>query len=156
MIITKNIGNIHQEDKWQNYIIDRLNVEWYELNKRILRKFSDNNHEVGISLTIEQPLLKDGDVLHINDAQIIVINILPCECIAITPKNHLEIAKFCYEIGNRHAPLFIAEDNHDILLLAMDKPLLTMLTKIGAQVECVEARLVLAISNTTSAHHHAH
>ena len=60
------------------------------------------------------------------------------------------MARVCYEIGNRHAALFIDEHNIDTLLLAMDKPLMLMLEKIGVELKVITSRLVKPLSSSTA------
>lgn len=155
MIANSVLGNI-EDTKWQDYLIDRLDLEWYELNKKILRKVTHNNIEVGINLLQEKHSLKDGDIVRISQDSVIAVNIRACECIAIKASNHLELARICYEIGNRHAGLFVDENDNSVLLLAMDKPIMQMLGKIGAKPDIVTARLIRSISGTSHNHEHHH
>lgn len=157
MVINEILGNVLTDNKWHKCISDNLELQWYELNKRILRKTTRSGREIGVSLPANAPLLHDGDVLAIIDQQLIImVKVMPCECIAIYPKNYLEVAKICYEIGNRHAPLFSDEHNPNMLLLAMDKPLYTMLEKLGAHIAILNERLVCPLGMVSSIHHHEH
>jgi urease accessory protein len=155
MIATTILGNT-RDPKWQNYLVDTLYLDWYELNKKILRKVTQNNIEVGVNLLQDKESLQDGDIISINQNQIIVINVKACECIAIKAKSQLELARICYEIGNRHAALFIDEYDSSILLLAMDKPIMQMLCKIGAKPEAVTARLIKPLGSIGHSNEHHH
>jgi urease accessory protein len=45
------------------------------------------------------------------DEQIIIaIEVLPCDCLVIQLKDMFEMASVCYEIGNKHLPLFFEEN----------------------------------------------
>lgn len=153
MIITTVLGNIFNDQKWRDHVIDYLDLEWYELNKRIMRKTTTNMLELGINITQENNSFSDGDILGINHDTLIVVRVVACECIAIKPRNHLELARICYEIGNRHAPLFIDEHDAGVLLLAMDNPLLLMLTKMEVEPKAVFTRLVKSLSSKAVNNH---
>ena len=49
--------------EWKDHSIDWLDLEWYELNKRIMRKTTTNMFEVGINITQENSTFSDGDIL---------------------------------------------------------------------------------------------
>ena len=158
MIITKIVGNVFQESRWQNtaQAIDFLDLEWHELNKRLLRKKTRAGREVGIQLSSNQTLLSDCDVLFADDTYLLVINVLPCECIAIETHHMHEMARVCYEIGNRHAPLFFHPSNQSTLLLAMDKPLMSLLEKMGCHVHTVTEKLIHPLGGAAKHHSHSH
>lgn len=155
MIANTILGNT-RDPKWQDYSVDTLDLEWYELNKKILRKITQNNIEVGINLLQDKESLQDGDIVSIDKNSLIAINVKACECIAIKAKSHLELARACYEIGNRHAALFIDEHDSSVLLLAMDKPIMQMLGKIGAEPKAVAARLIKPLSGVARSNEHHH
>lgn len=157
MIINTVLGNIFHDQEWKDHSIDYLDLEWYELNKRIMRKTTTNMFEVGINITQENSTFSDGDILGMNRDMIIVVKVMPCECIAIKPKNHLELARICYEIGNRHAPLFIDEHDSALFLLPMDNPLMVMLKKMGAEPKSIFTRLVKNLTpKVSNIHEHHH
>ena len=65
-----------------------------------------------------------------------MVNTPPCEVIrvSLTPGHEKMSAKVCYEIGNRHAPLFWGEN--DTFITIYNEPMLVMLQKIhGVQAE---------------------
>lgn len=159
MIINAILGNIFNGEEWRGYSPDYLELEWYELNKRIMRKTTTNMLDARINLTRENASFSDGDILGVKHNMIVVVKVKPCECIEIIPKNYLELARVCYEVGNRHAPIFIDELDSTVLLLAMDNPLLQMLKKMGVEVRSVMARLVKSLSSGADslvAHPHHH
>lgn len=156
MLVNQIIDNLHHNSTpWTNHQIDYLELDWYELPKRILRKFTQQNREVGIQLASGAHSLCDGDILVVDDDTIIVVMVKPIECLALVAKTHYELAKMCYEIGNRHAPLFIDEHDHNVLLMPNDKPLQQMLEKMGFSLQVVMARLIYPLS-AGGAHHHHH
>ena len=158
MLITKICGNIYHDNnlQYEQYAIDYIDLEWYELHKRVIRKTSLANVEFGIQLPANTKFLQDGDILLILDKTVFVVRVKQCECIAITPKTNYELAKICYEIGNRHAPLFIDEDNDQCLLLPKDKPIQLMLEKLGFNVAILNARLTKPLNSFTAKDTHGH
>lgn len=154
MLINSILGNIHQDSTWANFQIDYINFEWYELDKKLIRKQSVAQQDIGIQLARQSDSLNDGDVLALQDNLIIVVRVLPTQAIAITPRNNHELAKACYEIGNRHAPLFFAPEDNNTLLVAYDEPMLQLLHKLQLTSSIVTAQLIHRIGST--AHHHEH
>ena len=68
--------------------------------------------------------------------------------------NHL-IPKVCYEIGNRHATLFLGE-NHNQFITIYDEPMKEMLEKLGVKVEAKKVKFDFdkRISASINNHHH--
>lgn len=157
MLITQIIGNLHTtHHDYSQHEIDYLELEWFELSKRILRKTSCANQELGININETGLSFNDQDILFADEQRVIAIKVLPTQAIAITPSNHYEIARICYELGNRHAPVFCAEHDHSILLVPFDQPMLVLLEKLGVSVQVVHARLVHPLSQKPSNHDHNH
>ena len=100
--------------------------------EKIHKKTTDHGTELGIRMddSILTRGLYQGDVLYADDEKIIAVNTPPCEVIRIslTPGHEKQAAKVCYEIGNRHAPLFWGED--DTFITIYNEPMLIMLQKI--------------------------
>src|SRR6476659_9414828 len=105
MLIQKKKGNLHTINL-NNQCIDWLQLEWYESSKRILRKQTQAGIEVALKFLDKDPMLTQGDILYEDDTTIIAIDILPCEVLVVKPANLFEMASVCYEIGNKHLPLF--------------------------------------------------
>lgn len=56
------------------------------------------------------------DVLAVEDGKAIAINVKETEAIVAKTNTVREAAKLCYEIGNRHAPLFFGENFDEIVM----------------------------------------
>lgn len=136
MIIEKIAGNLADRDI-SGFERDDVSIEWYEVEKKILHKTSAGGLEIGIRNSSDRPL-RDGDILYQDDRMVLVIKIPESSCIVLKPKTMAEMGKACYEIGNRHAPLFIEGDE---LLTPFDEPLMTALIKCGFSAEKKTARL---------------
>jgi len=131
---------------------DYVEIEWYEVAKKILYKISKNGMEVGIKLNGDRAL-KHGDILSIEGNRALIVEIPECECIGLKPLTQLMMGKACYEIGNRHSPLFYQEDR---LLLPYDPPLLEALKKCGFDAYKCTARLITPLGGQGGGHSHSH
>ncbi len=148
MLVQSKIGNLrHYNSQGKN--IDLLLLEWYEARKRILRKNTSGGREVSIRFLNKNPELTEGDILFADDAMLIAVSILPCDCIVIHPKNMFEMASVCYEIGNKHLPLFYEAE---ALLIPSDPPLLKLLTAQGYEVSIEKRKLLQPLKTTVSPH----
>ncbi|WP_052296471.1 urease accessory protein UreE [Candidatus Epulonipiscium viviparus] len=150
MLIEKVIGNI---EDYQNYVPTKIEIEWHERHKRIIKKgdiairFDDAQAAVG---------LKTGDVLATEGAVAYVVEILPAEALIINVPNAAMVAKVCYEIGNRHAPLYKGSDPLEFYT-TVEEPIKVLLEKLGVAVHVGEA--VFTDQNMISGsagHSHSH
>ena len=148
MLIKKKIGNIKDYDV-DNKFIDRLQLQWYETNKRILHKKTTSGKEIILKFFKENQQLTEGDILFEDSTTIIAVEILPCDAIIIKPKNDFEIAAACYEIGNKHLPLFFCDDE---LLIAFEEPLYNLLNAAGYNVKRGERKLIMPLKTSVKAH----
>lgn len=131
--------------------IDWLALEWYETGKRILRKRTKAGKEVSLKFLDKNPALTEGDILYEDEKTIIAVTILPCEVIAIKPTNMFEMASVCYEIGNKHLPLFYENDE---LLVPFELPLFRLLEAQGYEVKQDKRKLLQPLKTTVSPHAH--
>jgi len=150
MLIQKKIGNIESVDV-ANRAIDWLPLEWFEAKKRIMHKRSQAGVEVAIRFLGGGQNLTQGDILFADTQTIIAVDILPCEVAIIRPKNMFEMASVCYEIGNKHLPLFYENDE---VLVAFEAPLFRLLAASGYEVEQGYRRLINPLKTTVAAHGH--
>lgn len=147
MLIQTKTGNLNNYSS--NKQIDWLQLEWHETRKRILRKQTESGKEISIKFLNENPDLTEGDILFENDNAIIAVAVLPCECIVIKPINMFEMASVCYEIGNKHLPLFYEEES---LLVPFDAPLMRLLLAQGYDVSKEERKLLQPLKTTVAPH----
>jgi urease accessory protein len=130
MILARDIkGNIGTNIKEQHAAeLDFLELEWFDTERRIIRGFTVQGREIGFKNLSEDPLF-DGDILFETEELRIVVRILPCPCLVVRPKNVLDMARICLEIGNKHIPVFINKD-HEIIA-AYENPLWEQLLRAG-------------------------
>ncbi|MBI3883685.1 MAG: urease accessory protein UreE [Sphingobacteriales bacterium] len=148
MLIQQKIGNLSSFETNVRQI-DWLNLEWYEGNKRILHKKTSSGKEVVLKFLKENQQLTQGDILFVDDAAIIAINIIECEVIIVKPTTMFEMASICYEIGNKHLPLFFQEDE---ILVAYEGPLFKLLTAGGYDVQQGNRKLINPLKTTVAPH----
>lgn len=151
MIITKKIGNL-ESFTVGNRAIDRLYLQWYETSKRILHKKTESGKNIVIRALNESQNLRNDDVLFADDQCLIAVEIVECEAIVLQPKNMHEMAVVCYEIGNKHLPLFF-QDNK--LLIPYEAPVFTMLKAAGFEPEFENKKLLNQVKTTVSPHAHS-
>ena len=66
MVIEKILGQLHETDK----DVDTVSIEWFERDKKILKKTSKKGIEIGIRL--DRPL-NDRDILYEDENCIIAV-----------------------------------------------------------------------------------
>jgi urease accessory protein len=148
MIIKEKIGNISNFQVGEKEI-DYLHLDWFETGKRILHKKTTSGQEVVMKFLSENQQLGQGDILYADETRIIVVAIRPCESLIISPRSKFELASICYEIGNKHLPLFYQDEK---LLVAFDAPLFRLLVSSGYDVIKEEAILENPLKTSVSPH----
>jgi urease accessory protein len=131
--------------------IDWLYLEWFETNKRILHKRTAAGKQVVLKFLQQNPELAEGDILFADESCMIAVSIIPVKAMVITPANIMEASMVCYEIGNKHLPLFY-EDND--LLVPYDSSLFNLLNKIGYSISVDDRKLVHPIKTSVLPHAH--
>lgn len=148
MIIQQKLGNIGTINISKKNI-DRVQLEWFETSKRILHKTTVGGIAISMKFLKENQQLTEGDILFEDDHTIIVVEIKLCDAIIVKPKSMQEMASICYEIGNKHLPLFYY---HDELLIAFEKPLYNLLVSSGYDVQQAFRKLIHPLKTTVSPH----
>lgn len=105
MIIKEVVGHI---DTISDEILKKLHkenvfMESSDLLKRVQRVITDHGREIGICLN-EQRDLSPGDILYMDDNDIIVLNVIPDDLIVIRPNSLQQMGDIAHKIGNRHIP----------------------------------------------------
>ncbi len=148
MLIQNKIGNLATIEINQRKV-DYIFLEWHESRKRILRKITEAGVEIAIQFLTKNPELTEGDILFADDETIIAVCIQPCDCIVLQPKNAFEMATMCYEIGNKHLPLFYEADQ---LLVPFEMPLFRLLAAQGFDVLQANRKLLQPLKTTVTPH----
>lgn len=148
MLIQSKTGNIDSIDL-AGRTIDWLPLEWYETGKRILRKRTQSGREVSLKFMKENPTLMQGDILFKDEQSVIAVDILSCDCLVIFPANMFQVASICYEIGNKHLPLYF---ENDVLLVPFEQPLFRLLVAQGYSVKAERRKLLQPLKTTVTPH----
>lgn len=138
MICEKILGKLEDTDL-QGKKLEYVSVEWHEAFKKIHRKVTDSRREIGIRLddSVLKTGLLEGDVLYADQELVIAVHTPPCQVIKAKVSSHYPemIPKVCYEIGNRHAPLFFGEDSFTFVT-PYNEPMLRLLSSFhGVETE---------------------
>ncbi len=148
MLVTEKIGNV-ELFAINNRNIDYVWLDWYETNKRILHKKTAMGREVSMKFLNGNPRLTVGDIIYEDDFNLIAIEIKECAVITIHPRSMYEMAAVCYEIGNKHLPLFYQDDE---ILVAFDAPVFSLLSNSGYAVEKAIRKLTTPLKTTVTPH----
>lgn len=114
-----------REETLQDENIQYLEVEWYEVfrsrmkrktNKGILVSMHKNSNEI----------IRDGEILFADDQRTIRLRIKACDCIVVFPHSLHEMGRICFEIGNKHIPIFL--NNNQEVCVAYDANLYQLLS----------------------------
>lgn len=158
MVCEKILGKLSDIDV-TGKTVEYVEIEWHEAFKKLHRKETNSGREVGIRMDDEvltRGLFQD-DVIYMDDELVVAVQTPPCEVIevSLTPGHHMMGAKVCYEIGNRHAPLFWGDNGTYITIY--DEPMLAMLAKIhGVVAEKKVAKLNFDKRISAAIHNHHH
>ncbi|MFL5745844.1 MAG: urease accessory protein UreE [Niastella sp.] len=150
MLIQQKKGNINAITI-NNRHIDWLPLEWYETSRRILRKQTLAGNNLALKFLDKDPMLAQGDILYEDNTLIIAVDILPCDVLIIRPASLFEMASVCYEIGNKHLPLFFEKDE---VLVPFDMPLFRLLTSQGYALKQDKRKLLHPLKTTIAPHAH--
>lgn len=100
--IETNIENMEKEEILKRHI-EKVYLESDHLVKRIQRVTTDHGREIGIRLKNPSNLVA-GDVLYMDEKNIIVIDLVADDLLVITPRSIREMGTIAHQLGNRHLP----------------------------------------------------
>ncbi len=150
MIVEQRIGTLQDTDIGTR-TIDYLKLEWFETSKRIQRHKTESGLEIAIRFLKEGQRLNQDDILFMDEKSAVVVDILPCEAIQVVPTTMLEMGTVCYEIGNKHLPMFIQDD---VVLIPFEDPIFKWLNAKGFKAEKVHTKLMNLLNSTVQPHAH--
>jgi urease accessory protein len=108
MIIEKVIGNVATLEKRAPHI-ERVFLESDHLVKRVQRVVTDHGKELGIRLSENRELV-DGDVLYMDEKNMIVVSVKEDDLLTIMPKSIQQMGEIAHQLGNRHLPAQFEEN----------------------------------------------
>jgi urease accessory protein len=115
MIIEKVLGNLSTIEKRTPHV-ERVYLESDLLVKRIQRVSTDHGREIGIRLKDNKDLV-DGDILHMDEKNMIVISVKEDDVLVIMPTSIGQMGDIAHQLGNRHLP---AQFKGDEMLVQYD------------------------------------
>jgi urease accessory protein len=115
MIIDQIVGNV-EEISTAGRHIERVYLASDELVKRIQRVTTDHGKEVGIRLKEPKDLI-DGDILYMDDRNMIVISVTSDDLLVIHPTSIKQMGEIAHQLGNRHLP---AQFEDEVMLVQYD------------------------------------
>lgn len=148
MILQTKIGHIDTYPM-HGKTIDWLDLEWHESTKRIQRKHTRSGKEIALKFLNENPQLTQGDIVFEDLQSVIVVEILTCDVLVIKASSMYEMASICYEIGNKHLPLFYEKDE---LLVPYDEPTFKLLNASGFTAMKAGRKLLNPLKTTVAPH----
>ncbi len=102
MIIEKIIGNLATLKERAPHV-ERVYLQSDDLVKRIQRVVTDHGHELGIRLRENRELV-DGDVLYMDEKNMIVVSVKEDDLLTIMPSSIQQMGEIAHQLGNRHMP----------------------------------------------------
>jgi urease accessory protein len=115
MIIDQIVGNVEDISTAGRHI-ERVYLSSDELVKRIQRVTTDHGKEVGIRLKEPKDLI-DGDILYMDDRNMIVISVTSDDLLVIHPTSLKQMGEIAHQLGNRHLP---AQFEDKVMLVQFD------------------------------------
>jgi urease accessory protein len=156
MLIRNILGQITDEE-FAEKTADYVFFEWYEAFMKIFKKVSSKGSEIAIRFDSLMPAqgLHEGDVLGVDGTAAFVVDFFPCEALIISADDGMLIPRICYEIGNKHAPLFYGSNLHEFIT-PYEESIKMLMGKIGAEVEIRKIKLnqFSSVSSAMNSHHH--
>lgn len=153
MLVEKILGNINdlaEYKKLQQKECVLVNFEWFELEKKRIKKVAEDKTEFGISVSES---LKDGDILFDYDKKYYIVKVLPSSLVKITVNTMEEMGRLGFELGNRHLSLQIKEN---VVKIPYDNPTYEYLKKLGFCVEIIDEEFTDYIICKSHGHVHGH
>jgi urease accessory protein len=140
--------------------VDYVSIEWHEIHKRLHKKTSRDGVEIAIRLGDEALSrgLRQDDVLAVEGKKVYAVDVPAFEVLVIrVDSHHPKVAeKVCWEIGNKHAPLFWGEVKGEFIT-PYDTPIETLLRRFhGVSVEKQIRKVNFAQSLASAASGHGH
>lgn len=145
MVTEHIIGNINRF-KTDKKIVP-VNFEWFELEKKRIKKTADDGAEIGVAVACT---LTQGDILGETDDSIYVVKVLPTELLKVSVSGMEEMGRACFELGNRHLSPKITADFVEVVY---DEPTFLYMKKLGFTVERVNEEFTDYIVCKAHGHH---
>lgn len=151
VLVTEIIGN-KSTTSLDGLSVDLLEMEWFETTRKVQRLRSNDGMEIAIKLLREGQRLRQDDIVYQDDKKAVLVQVRPCETIVLAPSSMLEMGTICYEIGNKHLPLFIQNDE---VLMPFENPMFRWLEASGYAPQKQERQLLNLLKSNVEPHGHS-
>lgn len=150
LIIEKVITNIDQLDQEEinKRHQEKVYLESADLVKRIQRVTTDHDRELGIRLKEARDLIS-GDVLFMDEDNMIVVDVLSDDLIVISPRSMHEMGTIAHQLGNRHLP---AQFEGDEMLVQYDYLVEELLQQLAIPFKREERKVKQAFRHIGHSH----
>ena len=139
MLITKIVGNVHDQPLPDGTHVETVTLPSTLLVKRIQRLRTDHDNEVGLRLATGSPDLKDGDILSLDAGNAIVVRVEASDVLVIKARSIHEMAVVAHTLGNRHlqAQFFDADSEYaaEVMVVQYDHTVQAYLDAVGVPYE---------------------
>ncbi len=119
---------------------EQLCIEWFEAGRSLIKRKTVQ----GTTLHLQRrngKYLTDGQIIYQDAKRFVRISTLPCPCMVLTAEDAAVIGDFCYDVGNRHLPVFCIGKN--TFAVAYDARLYEALaSKFGAHLRLEQLQLL--------------
>lgn len=151
MLIKEKLGSLKDLERGERRI-EYIHLQWHETAKKIIHKKTDQDREVILKFFGEGECLQQDDVLYADNDLLICIDIIAVKAIVCKPASMWQMAWLCYEIGNKHLPLFYENEE---LAMPYEEPVFNMLVAAGYKPEIEDRKLLRQIKTSVSQHGHS-
>lgn len=150
MIIEEIVTNIKdlEPSELEKRHKEKVYLESAHLMKRIQRVETDHGRELGIRLKDPRDL-EAGDVLFMDDENMIIIDVLSDDLIIISPRSMNEMGTIAHQLGNRHLP---AQFEADDMLVQYDYLVEELLLEMGIPFKREERKVKQAFRHIGHSH----
>ncbi|UIJ69621.1 urease accessory protein UreE (plasmid) [Bacillus cereus] len=145
--IITNIENMEKEEIEKRHI-EKIYLESADLMKRVQRTKTDHGKEIGIRLKEPRDLVA-GDVLYMDDKNLIIIDVLSDDLIVIKPHSLKEMGTIAHQLGNRHLP---AQFEKNEMLVQYDYLVEELLQELQIPYKCEKRKVKKAFRHIGHSH----
>jgi len=137
-VILEHVVHAHEPVDLSKRKVERIRLASSDLARHRQRVQTDAGREVGISLP-HGHTLKDGDLLHLDDALAIVVEQVEEDLLRLLPRTPEEFALAGYQVGNLHRAAMI--DRRGVTVL-YDKAIEAMANRFHLAFEKVRGKFL--------------
>lgn len=119
---------------------EKLSIEWFEAGRSLIKRNTDQGTAIHLKRTLKK-YLSDGQVIYQDAEKYVRIDTLPCLCMVVQAMNPVIVGDFCFDVGNRHLPVFCVREN--AYAVAYDARLYEALSaKFGSHITLEQLKLL--------------